>query len=170
MFITPFTHQKRNLTVSYITLTGKCEEVDESSYTNQATGEVVTRIRLTLVVPTMRDRLTCEIPLDKAPKADLLDRWELDESWIVVTADSMRAIAFARSNVRAGEKAVGSMVVFSAVEVREATADERKKLQDARKAQKTLAKQRRAARQAEKQAERQAAKDAATAQAAQGAA
>jgi hypothetical protein len=93
--------------MSYITLTGKCEEVDESSYTNQSTGEVVTRIRLSLVLPTMRDRLICEIPLDRAPSSDKLDRWELDESWVVVTAESMRAIAFERANVRAGEKPVG---------------------------------------------------------------
>jgi hypothetical protein len=147
--------------MSYITLIFKCEEVDESSYTNQSTGEVITRIRLTGTLPTMRDRLTCELPLDKAPKPDTLDRWELEESWLVVSADSMRAIGYTRSNVRAGESSVGSLVVFSAVEVREANADERKELQTARKAQKLVAKQRRAARQAEKQAEKAAQKEAA---------
>jgi hypothetical protein len=50
------------------------------------------------------------------------------------------------------------MVVFSAVDVREATPDERKILQAARKAQKVAAKQRRAARQAEKQAAKDPAK------------
>ena len=64
----------------------------------------------------------------------------------------MRALAFERSNTRTGEKPVGALVVFQAVDVREATADERKQLQTARKAQKIAAKQRRAARQAEKQA------------------
>jgi GAF domain-containing protein len=76
----------------------------------------------------------------------------------------MRAIAYTRQNVRAGEKPVGSLVVFNAVEVREATPDERKHLQAARKAQKIAAKQRRAARQAAKDAEKQAARDAATSQ------
>jgi hypothetical protein len=146
-----------NETVQYFQITAKCEEVDESSYTNQSTGEVVTKIQLSLVVPSMRERVLCEMPLDIAPKPDLLERWELEESWLVVSAESMRALAFTRSNVRAGEKAVGSMVIFQAVAVREATPEERKQLQEARKAQKIQAKQRRAQRQAEKQAAREAA-------------
>jgi hypothetical protein len=143
--------------MQYFQITAKCEEVDESSYTNQSTGEVVTKIQLSLVVPSMRERVLCELPLDVAPKPELLERWELEESWLVVSADSMRALAFARSNVRAGEKAVGSMVIFQAAAVREASAEERKQLQEARKAQKAIAKQRRAQRQAEKQAAREAA-------------
>jgi hypothetical protein len=79
---------------------------------------------------------------------------ELDESWLVVSADGMRALAFQRSNARAGEKPVGALVVFQASEVREASVDERKQLQEARKAQKLQAKQRRTQRQAEKQAEK----------------
>ena len=93
-----------------------------------------------------------ELPLDVAPKTDQLEKWELEESWVVVSADGMRALAFQRSNVRAGEKPVGALVVFQASAVREASADERKQLQQARKAQKIAAKQRRAARQAERQA------------------
>jgi hypothetical protein len=143
--------------MAYFQITAKCEEVDESSYTVQATGEVVTKIQLSLVVPSMRERVLCELPLDAAPKSDLLERWELEESWLVVSADSMRALAFTRSNARAGEKAVGSMVIFQAAAVREASPDERKQLQEARKAQKVQAKQRRAQRQAEKQAAREAA-------------
>jgi hypothetical protein len=146
-----------NETMQYFQITAKCEEVDESSYTNQSTGEVVTKIQLSLVVPSMRERVLCEMPLDIGPKPDLLERWELEESWLVVSAESMRALAFTRSNVRAGEKAVGSMVIFQAAAVREATSDVRKQLQEARKAQKIQAKQRRAQRQAEKQSAREAA-------------
>jgi hypothetical protein len=138
--------------VQYFEITGKCESADESSYTVQSTGEVVTKVQLSLVVPTMRDRVLCEIPIDHAPKTDDLSRWELEESWLVVSADGMRALAFERSNARAGEKPVGALVIFQAVAVREASADERKQLQEARKAQKLQAKQRRAQRQAEKQA------------------
>ena len=90
-------------------------------------------------------------------QARMLERWELEESWLVVGAASMRALAFTRTNVRAGEKTVGSMVIFQAVAVREATPEERKQLQEARKAQKIQAKQRRAQRQAEKQAASEAA-------------
>jgi hypothetical protein len=114
--------------MSYFEITAKVEEVDESSYTVQATGEIVTKIQLSLVVPGMRERVLCELPLEVAPKIDLLDRWEMEESWVVVSADGMRALGFARSNVRAGEKAVGALVIFQGSAVREATAEERKRL------------------------------------------
>ena len=142
--------------MNYFDITGKCEEADESSYTIQSTGEIVTKVRLSLIIPSMRDRVQCEIPLEKAPKPDVLERWELEEAWIVISAESMRTLAFERSNARAGEKPIGALVVFQAVELREATAEERKQLQAARKAQKIAAKQRRAARQAEKQAQKAA--------------
>jgi len=142
--------------MQYFQIIGKCEETDESSYTIQSTGEVVTKVQLSLVVPGMRDRVRCEIPQAEAPKPDILERWELEEAWVVVGAEGMRALAFERQNVRAGEKPVGAMVVFQAGEVREATADERKALQAARKAQKVKAKQQRAARQAERQAQKAA--------------
>ena len=138
--------------MSYFEITAKVEEVNESSYTLKSTGEVITKIQLSLVVPSMRDRVLCELPLEKAPTPETLDTWELDECWVVVSADGMRALAFERSNARAGEKPVGALVVFQGVEAREAKPEERKQLQQARKAQKVQAKQRRAARQAEKQA------------------
>jgi hypothetical protein len=138
--------------VANFEITGKVEEVDESSYTNKSSGEVVTKIQLSLIIPAMRDRVRCELPLELAPKADLLSKWELEESWVVVSAESMCALAFERSNVRPGEKPVGALVVFQATAVREASVEERKQLQEARKAQKLQAKQRRAARQAERQA------------------
>jgi len=140
--------------MSYFEITAKVEEVNESSFTSQTTGEVVTKIQLSLVVPSMRERVLCELPLDAAPKTDLLDRWEMEESWVVVSADGMRALGFTRASVRAGEKAVGALVIFQGAAVREATPEERKRLQEARKAAKLQAKQRRAARQAEKQAEK----------------
>jgi hypothetical protein len=138
--------------MSYFEITAKVEEVNESSYTLKSTGEVITKVQLSLVVPSMRDRVLCELPIDKAPKPEILDKWELDESWVVVSAEGMRALAFERTNARAGEKPVGALVVFQGVEAREATPDERKQLQQARKTQKVQAKQARAARQAEKQA------------------
>jgi hypothetical protein len=144
--------------MQYFEITGKCEEVDESSYTIESTGEVVTKIQLSLVVPTMRDRVLCELPMDKAPTTDQLSKWELDESWVIVSAEGMRALAFERSNARAGEKPVGALVIFQGVAVREATSDERKQLQEARKVQKLQTKQRRAQRQAERKAQKDAEK------------
>ncbi len=144
--------------MSYFQIVAKVEEVNESSYTSQATGEVQNKVQFSLVVPGMRDRVLCEMPQADAPKPDTLDKWELEESWIVVSAEGMRALAFERSNVRAGEKSVGSLVVFQAAAIREANSDERRELQQARKAQKVKAKQARAARQAEKQAKKEAEK------------
>jgi len=55
-------------------ITGKAEQTDESSYTVQSTGEVVTKIQLTLNVPGMQDRVLCEMPLDVSPKPDILEQ------------------------------------------------------------------------------------------------
>src|SRR5262245_35213068 len=147
--------ERNGPSVSYFEITAKVEEVNESSYTQQSTGEVITKIQLSLVVPAMRERVLCELPLEAAPKTDLLDKWEMEESWVVVSAEGMRALGFTRNNVRASEKAVGALVIFQGTAVREATPEERKRLQEARKAAKLVAKQRRAARRAEK-AERDA--------------
>jgi hypothetical protein len=133
-------------------VTGKTEQTDESTYTVQSTGEVVSKIQLTLNVPGMTDRVLCEMPLDVSPKLDILEQWEMEESWLVVSANTMRALGFTRSNVRPGEKAVGALVIFQATDVREATADERRALMEARKVTKLQAKQRRAARKAKRDA------------------
>ena len=98
----------------------------------------------------MKDKITCEMAEQNAPPQDKLDAWELEESWVVVTAESMRAIAFTRQNVRPGEKAAQALVIFSATSVREATKDERLALMQARKEVKTAQKARRAERQAAK--------------------
>lgn len=138
--------------MQYFQVTGKVEEWTDASYTNKATGEVVERIQLALVVPGMRERALVEFARANAPKEDTLDKWELEESWVIVGAESMRALGFTRSNARAGERAVGALVVFQGVEVRDVTGDERRNLQTARKQQKAQAKARRAQRQADKQA------------------
>jgi hypothetical protein len=138
--------------VQYFQVTGKCEEWNDSSYTVEATGEIIEKRQLSLVIPGMRDRVLCEFTRDKAPTDDRLDKWELEETWIVVGADGMRALGFERSNARPGERAVGTLVVFQGMDVREVSADERRALQQARKQQKAIEKQRRAQRQAQKRA------------------
>jgi hypothetical protein len=142
-------------TAGYFQITAKVEEINDASFERmRADGKLenVHRIQFSLVVPGMRDRVLCELPLEAAPSTDQMERWELDESWVVVSAGGMRALAFERSNARAGEKPVAALVVFQGLEVREASADERRALQQARKAQKLQAKQRRAQRQAEHKA------------------
>jgi hypothetical protein len=135
-------------TMASFVITGKAEQTDESSYTIRSTGEVVTKIQLTLNVPGMTDRVLCEMPLDVSPKPDILEQWEMEETWLVVAANTMRALGFTRSNGRPGEKALGALVIFQSTDVREATADERRALMEARKVSKLQAKQRRAARKA----------------------
>jgi hypothetical protein len=88
-------------------ITGKAEQTDESSYTAHSTGEVVTKIQLTLHVPGMNDWVLSEMPLEVSPKPDILEQWELEESWLVVSANTMRALGFTRSNARPCEKAGG---------------------------------------------------------------
>jgi hypothetical protein len=134
--------------MSYVNLAAKMEAYDENSYTSPTTGEVRSRLQLTLTIPSMRDRVLCEFDLEHAPSTELLDRWELDESWVIVSASSFRSIGFTRKNPRPNEKGVGAMVVFQGLEIHEASPEERKQLQAAKKAARLQAKQRRAARQA----------------------
>jgi len=142
--------------MSYMTLTTKVEEVSENSFDrlkDDGTVETITKVQFSLVVPGMQDRLLAEMPLELAPKPDICERWELEEAWVVVGADRLRAIGYKRPNPRPGEKEAGAMVIFQASEIREATAEERKALQQARKVAKLQAKERRAKRAAEKQAQ-----------------
>jgi hypothetical protein len=76
----------------------------------------------------------------------------MEESWLVVSAKTLRALGVTGSNARPGENAVGAQGIFQTTEVREATADERRALLEARKVSKLQAKQRRAARKAERDA------------------
>lgn len=153
-------------TLSYITLVGKCEEADDTSYTRPlADGktETIHKVQLSLVIPSMQERVRVEFAEEVAPSTDLMSQWELEENWLVITASAMRTITFARQNARAGEKDTAGFVVFVGSSVREATPDERKQLQVTRKAQKTKAKERRAQRAAEKAAKKAAEKAAAQA-------
>jgi len=141
--------------VSYLTLMSKVEEVDENSFEREkadGTRETITKVQFSLVVPSMRERLLAEMPQAEAPKPELLEKWELEEAWVVVSADTMRALSFKRSNARPGEKDTGALVIFQAAEIREATAEERKALQASRKAAKLKAKAARAQRAEEKRA------------------
>jgi hypothetical protein len=70
-------------------------------------------------------------------------------------------MAFARSNARPGESAFGAMLAIQAATVREATADERRDLAEARREAKVRAKEQRAKRQAERQAQQAAARQSA---------
>ncbi len=141
----------------YFTITAKVEEVNDASYertVKQADGsttpEQVTQFELSLTVPTMRDRVRVTFAADVAPKMEDMDKWELEETWVVVQADVMRSAAFEGSN------GATALVSFNGIEIREATTAERKELQNARKAAKIKAKQRRADAKAAKAAAKEA--------------
>jgi hypothetical protein len=154
----------------YISILAKVEEVNDGSYPRPvknpdgtpvlnpdgtAKEELVAAIELSLVIPTMRDRIRVKLSPEVSPKQDILDRWELEETWVMVSSDSLRANAFT------GAKGPTALVTFNAVEVREATQEERAKLQQARKAVKQKNKQARAQRKAERDAQKKASKTAA---------
>jgi len=141
--------------MAYFTLLAKVEEVDESSYTARS-GEVIHKVQFSLVVPGMRDRVLCEMAQAAAPKTDTCERWELEEAWVAASANSMRALGFERKNAREGEAKAGALVVFQLAEIREATADERRQLQQQRKADKLRVKAERAKRAEEKKAAKEA--------------
>jgi hypothetical protein len=66
--------KEERTTMANFVITDKAEQTDESSYTVQSTGEVVTKIQLTLNVPGMQDRVLCEMPVDVSPKSDILEQ------------------------------------------------------------------------------------------------
>jgi hypothetical protein len=139
--------------MQYLTILGRTSEVNDASYTNKRTGELVARTELLLEIPGLRDKVRCELPRDTSVSQADLERWELEESWVVVEASGFRQMAFARSNARPGESAFGAMLAFQASSVREATGDERKEVAQARREAKARAKEQRAQRQATRQAQ-----------------
>ena len=76
--------------MQYITILGRTSEVNDASYTDKRSGEIVPRTELLLEIPGLRDKVRCELPRDGAsdPQADL-ERWELEESWVVVEASEL---------------------------------------------------------------------------------
>lgn len=84
--------------MSYVTLAAKLESYEENSFTSSSTGKQRSKIQLTLSIPSMHDKVLCEFDLEHAPSSELLDRWELDESWLIVAANSFRAMGYTRRN------------------------------------------------------------------------
>src|SRR5258706_3486864 len=111
--------------MNYLTLMGKCEEQSEDEFEGRAgpdgLKQVIKKVQFSLVVPGMQERLLVEMPLDHAPTLEIRERWELEETYVVVGADRLRAIGYKRPNPRPGEKEAGAMVVFHAHEIRQDT-------------------------------------------------
>ena len=143
----------------YFTIRGRAESVEDKSYqrTIQEKGkpdreETVTRYQLTLTVPGMTDLVKCDLSperIEGLPAMKAMEQWELDETWVVVSADAMR-LAKGDTDGRSW-----ALVTFSATKVEEMSQAERSTLVDARRKVKSARKQKAAdARKAKAEAKK----------------
>src|SRR5271166_3658309 len=141
----------------YITLIGRVDEVNDSSYERTVNRgkadehqETVPQFELQLSIPGMQDRLRVAMAADVAPTQAIMDKWEMEEQWVIVKAEAMRTLT--------GETdgRPWSLITFPATEVKEVSPQERQQLQDARKSSKAKKK----AARAKAKADRAAAKSA----------
>ena len=143
----------------YFSIRGRTESIEDKSYqrTIQEKGkpdreETVTRYQLTLTVPGMTDLVKCDLTPERVegmPAMKVMEQWELDETWVVVSADAMR-LAKGDTDGRAW-----ALVTFSATKVEEMSQAERSTLVDARRKVKSARKQKAAdARKAKAEAKK----------------
>jgi hypothetical protein len=76
--------------MQYITILGRTSEVNDASYTDKRSGEIVPRTELLLEIPGLRGKVRCELPQTASISQADLERWELEESWVVVEAAGFR--------------------------------------------------------------------------------
>ena len=94
----------------------------------------------------MQETLRVTLAADIAPTQAIMDKWEMDEQWVTVKAESMRTLT--------GETdgRPWSLISFQATEVKEVSPQERQQLQDARKTSKAKKKAARAKAKADRAA------------------
>lgn len=144
----------------YITGRGHVESFDDASFTRtikrdgKEIEETVQKFRLTLAIPGMQEQMQFDMTPEVAPDTKTQERWEMEETWVAVTADSMR-LSKGETDGRAW-----AVVSFNATKVEELTQQQRQELVQARKASKAQKKQKaaeaKAARKAAKQADKAA--------------
>ena len=126
----------------YITARGRVDSIDDTSYEREITKdgakvkETVTKFQLILSIPGSSEPMRFDMTPEVAPPVAKADQWETDETWVVVTADSMRLMSGSAEGGRAW-----AMVTFTATKVEEMSAAERATLQAARKQVKQAKKQ-----------------------------
>ena len=139
----------------YITARGRVEEFLDASYTRtvkkdgKEVEETVQKFRLLLTIPGMQEQMSFDLAPEVAPDSKTQDRWEMDETWVVVTADSMR-LSKGETEGRAW-----AVVSFTATKVEEMTQQQRQELVQARRVSKQDKKQKAAERKAAKKAAKQ---------------
>jgi hypothetical protein len=133
---------------SYITIFGKVESYEDASYeverkVKQADGsvakrkEIVTRFKLSLQIPGMRELMKVYFSEDTAPGEQNMQGWEDNDTWVKVSAENMNSGVF-----QADDKAVG-FANFTGISCIAASQSEMSELNKARRAQKAKAKARR---------------------------
>ena len=67
LFVSLSTLTRRHIpAMQYITILGRTSEVNDASYTDKRSGEIVPRTELLLEIPGLRDKVRCELPRDGA--------------------------------------------------------------------------------------------------------
>jgi hypothetical protein len=122
--------------MTYIQVKGKCSEIEDASYERtvtrkgQKSTEVVKKWTIKLLQPGSTEPMQFDVGEDIAPDSATLEKWELDETWVVVEADQMRRLV--GSNEESGK--AWAIVSFPATAIREMDAKEKQQMQEARKA------------------------------------
>lgn len=132
--------------MSYFTIYGNCESIDDSSYERDVPDpenedntikETVPQVTITLQIPGMRDLVRASFGVDTMPKVDQANAWEDKGVMLRISADKSTTT----SGVR-GKKA-WAVTSYHGLSVQEATAQEVKANNDERKLLKVKAKARR---------------------------
>jgi hypothetical protein len=144
--------------MTFITTRGKFSECDDASYERtvkrkgQKVTETVKKWSVKVLQPGSTEPMQFDLDADVAPDTATLEKWELDETWVVIEADMMRRLV--GNNEESGK--AWAIISFPATEIREMTPQEKSAMQAARKdalqkrkAKKLQAKQAKAAEQAE---------------------
>jgi hypothetical protein len=121
--------------MTFITTRGKASSVEDVSYERtftrdgQKVTEVVKKWTFTVMQPGSTEPMQFELNAEVAPDTATLEKWELDETWVVIEADQMRRKV--GNNKESGN--AWAIVSFPAIEIREMTAQEKAQMQAARK-------------------------------------
>ncbi|MBA3823706.1 MAG: hypothetical protein H0X24_07360 [Ktedonobacterales bacterium] len=121
--------------MTFITTRGKMSSVEDASYERiftrdgQKVTETVQKWTVKVLQPGSTEPMQFELSTEVAPDTNTLDKWELDETWVVIEADQMRRLV--GTNKDSGN--AWAIVSFPAIEIREMTAQEKATMQAARK-------------------------------------
>jgi hypothetical protein len=122
--------------MTYITTRGKTASIEDASYERtftrdgQKVTEMVQKWTLKVLQPGSTEPMQFDLSVEVAPDSATLEKWELEETWVVIEADQMRRLV--GTNKDSGN--AWAIVSFPAIEIREMNAQEKQQMQAARKA------------------------------------